>query len=38
MKTYTNKSIKTKKTGLLLSIVSVNILRPANSWPDSVVW
>ena len=38
MKTQTNKSIKTKKTRLLLSTESVNTLKPANSWPASVVW
>ena len=35
MKTETNKSIKTKKAGLLLSTESVNTFKPANSWLDS---
>ena len=38
MKTQTNKSIKTKKAGLLLSTESVNTLKTADSWLDSVVW
>ena len=33
-----NKIIKIKKVGLLLSTESVNTLKPANSWLDSVVW
>ena len=37
MKTQTNKIIKTKKAGLLSSTESVNTLKPANSWLDSVV-
>ena len=37
MKTQTNKIIKIKKVGLLLSTESVNTLKPANSWLDSVV-
>ena len=40
-KTQTNKSISTKKAGLLLStefVNDVNTLKTANSWLDSVVW
>ena len=37
-KTQTAKSITTKKAGLLLSTDSVNTLKTANSWLDSVVW
>ena len=40
MKTKTNKSIKTKKAGLLLATdhEPVNTLKPANSCLDSMVW
>ena len=38
MKTQQTKSTKTKKVGLILSTESVNVLKTANSWLDSVVW
>ena len=37
MKTQQTKSTKTKKVGLILSTESVNALKTANSWLDSVV-